>query len=256
MLNDAKVTQLEIPAVRKLLETDQICVGIVPSHLLVAHYLLELLKPNPNLMPIILFDGVRSTKLFPAGAPVIFVIDLWGLPLPTFQYLDMFSRATPECAFLALDRTRQENDVAQFLRTGFAGFVSHDEIHLLGSAIEAVADGRLWISAEATRLYFKMTSTRTTIRRTDVGVLTMRENQILDLLRRRYSNREVADFLGISESTVKFHVSNVLMKLNVSNRRELTDKDCFLGVGSDGLAEEVKTGQMRANLPTAARRSG
>ena len=46
--------------------------------------------------------------------------------------------------------------------------------------------------------------------------------QTADLLRKRYSNREIASFLGISESTVKFHVSNVMSKQNVHCRRELT----------------------------------
>ena len=249
--------QFQVPAEQNLREMEnQICAGIVPSHLLVAHYLLELLKANGNLRPAILFDGVKSAKIFPAGLPVVILIDLWRLPLPAFEYLDAFSEAIPGCTFLALDRARSESDVAQCLLAGFAGFVRHDEAHLLGSAVEAVARGRLWISPEVARLYFQLTSSRTAIRRTGVETLTMREGQILDLLRRRYSNREVADFLGISESTVKFHVSNVLMKLNVSNRRELTEIECFFETTPDVLTEKIKNGDMGVNSPLDARRSG
>ena len=68
--------------------------------------------------------------------------------------------------------------------------------------------------------------------------------------------REVADFLGISESTVKFHVSNVLMKLNVSNRRELTEIECFFETTPDVLTEKIKNGDMGVNSPLDARRSG
>lgn len=257
MFHDANVMQFQAPSEQNLREIkNQICVGIVPSHLLVAHYLLELLKSNSSLLPVILFEGVKSTKIFPAGLPVVILIDLWRLPVPAFEYLDAFSEAIPGCAFLALDRARTESDVAQFLLAGFTGFIRHDEAHLLAPAVEAVARGRLWISPEVARLYFQRTSSRTAIRRAGAETLTMRESQILDLLRRRYSNKEVADFLGISESTVKFHVSNVLMKLNVSNRRELTEKECFFEAESNALAEKIKNGEMGMNPPLDVRRSG
>ena len=74
-----------------------------------------------------------------------------------------------------------------------------------------------------------LTSKRPAVRESGLGTLTSRENQVLDLLRRRYSNKEMATLLKISESTVKFHVSNVLTKLNVNDRRDLTDKHSLYG---------------------------
>ncbi len=254
--HDANVMHFQAPSEQNLrVIKNEIGVGIVASHLLVAHHLLELLRSNASLLPVILSEGVKSAKLFPKGLPVVILIDLWRLPLPAFEYLDAFSQAIPGCAFLALDRARTDIDVAQCLLTGFAGFVSHSEANLLVSAVEAVAVGRLWISPEVARLYFQLTSSRTAIRGAGVGTLTTRERQILDLLRRRYSNKEVADCLGISESTVKFHVSNVLMKLNVSNRRELTEKERLFEAGPDALTEQIKNEEMAANSPLA-RRSG
>jgi DNA-binding CsgD family transcriptional regulator len=52
------------------------------------------------------------------------------------------------------------------------------------------------------------------------GPLTERENEVLGLLARGMSNKQIAAMLGISEHTVKFHVSSIYTKLNVTNRAE------------------------------------
>src|SRR5258708_39188676 len=51
--------------------------------------------------------------------------------------------------------------------------------------------------------------------------LTAREGQVLQLLMRRLTNKEISNALSISERTVKFHVSNILSKLQVVDRRGL-----------------------------------
>jgi DNA-binding CsgD family transcriptional regulator len=51
-----------------------------------------------------------------------------------------------------------------------------------------------------------------------VEVLTAREHEVLELLAAGLSNRRIAETLGISEHTVKFHVSAILAKLGVSSR--------------------------------------
>lgn len=206
----------------------QVHIGIVTGHTLAAYQLVELIKVNHDTVPVILADGARSATDLPPNVRVVIVIDLYGLPLPTSEYLEAFAVAIPGCAFLALDRPRNEIDVAQLLRAGFDGFISHNEaLYLLGQAISAVAKGDVWTSPGVIRTYMNLTSRRRITPGASHEMLTVRESQILELLRRRYSNKEMATFLRISESTVKFHVSNVLMKLNASNRRDLTDHELF-----------------------------
>lgn len=52
------------------------------------------------------------------------------------------------------------------------------------------------------------------------GPLTERESEVLGLLSRGLANKQIASKLGISEHTVKFHVSSIYQKLNVTNRTE------------------------------------
>jgi DNA-binding NarL/FixJ family response regulator len=50
--------------------------------------------------------------------------------------------------------------------------------------------------------------------------LSAREREVLSLLARGKSNKDIASLLGISEATVKCHVSAILLRLNVSDRTE------------------------------------
>ncbi len=52
-------------------------------------------------------------------------------------------------------------------------------------------------------------------------LLTRRERQVLELVGRGYTNREIADVLGIAPETVKTHLANIRAKLGLSNKTEL-----------------------------------
>lgn len=198
----------------------QVRVALVTSHFLAASYLRELLaKLNIDPDPIVLSARDPKSSGVDLGPGVVVLVDLYDLPYPVGAYLDAFHGA----AFLGLDQPRTILDTACLLLTGFAGFVSYSEIPAsLDLAIRAVARGETWTSPEVMRAYIALTSRRTSTIENGVEMLTPRESQILELLRKRYSNREMAAFFGISESTIKFHVSNVFAKLNVNRRRELS----------------------------------
>ena len=50
------------------------------------------------------------------------------------------------------------------------------------------------------------------------GILTKREREVFELLIKNYTTKEIADKLGISEKTVRNHISNVMQKLGVKGR--------------------------------------
>jgi DNA-binding NarL/FixJ family response regulator len=54
----------------------------------------------------------------------------------------------------------------------------------------------------------------------ELGELTAREQEVLELIGRGYANKRIALELGIAEKTVKTHVSHVLAKLGVSDRTQ------------------------------------
>lgn len=55
----------------------------------------------------------------------------------------------------------------------------------------------------------------------DEGLLSRREKEVLKEVQRGYKNREIGDLLGISELTVKRHITNILSKLKLSKREDI-----------------------------------
>jgi len=128
--------------------------------------------------------------------------------------------------------THTEWEELELLYLGAMGIVrfSDDQILSLHSVIQAVVQGRLWMRRAVLNEY---------VRRTNLLLrrlffldrrFTAREREIADCLRKGCTNRQIADLLGISERTAKFHVSNLLRKCGIGNRRELSATDCKLQV--------------------------
>lgn len=99
---------------------------------------------------------------------------------------------------------------------GYRGCLGpHSTPQQLTRALRAVANGELWVKRRmATRL----------IDRPDTPRLTRREREVLQLLMGGMTNREIAERLCISVSTVKAHMTSLLWKRGAKNRLELVMK--------------------------------
>ena len=87
----------------------------------------------------------------------------------------------------------------------------------LSPAVESIISKGLWIPRSTLNEYIVQ-------RDSDVGPspkFTSREQQIVACLMEGFSNKEIGQMLGISPRTVKFHVTNILQKFSVKNRRSL-----------------------------------
>jgi len=108
------------------------------------------------------------------------------------------------------------------LNNGADGIVAMStelNVHL-PKAIQAVVDDHLWMSRRVLEDYVKQT--KPLLRQASLASeFTTREEQIISVLKRGLSNRQIAKMLGISERTVKFHVSNILRKSQIGSRKEL-----------------------------------
>lgn len=125
---------------------------------------------------------------------------------------------------VALGLVEQRQEVIKCGRAGFAGYVARDaSIDALYAALSDVVDGRLAcppeISAGLLRALFNR-DFRVAEESTLASTLTRRECEVLDLLGRGYSNKEIGDELCLSVATVKHHVHHILDKLKVSRRTE------------------------------------
>jgi DNA-binding NarL/FixJ family response regulator len=131
----------------------------------------------------------------------------------------------PDVRFLALSVSDAAEDVIGVIRAGARGYVTKTISGPdLATAVRRVADGDAVFSPRLAGFVLDAFSQRADVqvRDPELDLLTAREREVLRLLARGYAYKEIAAELFISIKTVETHASNVLRKLQLSNRHELT----------------------------------
>jgi DNA-binding NarL/FixJ family response regulator len=139
--------------------------------------------------------------------------------------IEAISQTNPDVRFLALSVSDAAEDVISVIRAGARGYVtktiSGDE---LADAIRRVASGDAVFSPRLAGFVLDAFagSTEVPVVDPELDLLTNREREVLRLIARGYTYKELARRLDISIKTVETHVSAVLRKLQLSSRHELT----------------------------------
>jgi DNA-binding NarL/FixJ family response regulator len=139
--------------------------------------------------------------------------------------LDALRGSRPAVKFLALSVSDAAEDVIGLIRAGARGYVTKTiSPEQLAEAIRRVADGDAVFSPRLAGFVLDAFAARPDVPVADpeLDQLTNREREVLRLLARGYAYKEIAKELYISIKTVETHVSNVLRKLQMSNRYELS----------------------------------
>ena len=138
--------------------------------------------------------------------------------------LDEIARRAPEVRVLALSVSDAAEDVIGIVRAGARGYVTKTISGTdLADAIRRVADGDAVFSPRLAGFVLDaFAAAPPPAMHSELDALTRREREVLRLIARGYTDREVGRELFISPKTVESHVSAVLRKLQLSNRRELS----------------------------------
>ncbi|WP_218222033.1 response regulator transcription factor [Nesterenkonia sp. Act20] len=134
-------------------------------------------------------------------------------------------RDLPEVKFLAISVSDQAADVVSVIRAGARGYVTKTiSTADLGDAVQAVATGDAVFSPRLAGFVLDAFGTGAVgdVRDEELDRLSAREVEVMRLIARGYTYREIAGELFISIKTVETHVSKVLRKLQLSSRHELT----------------------------------
>ena len=124
---------------------------------------------------------------------------------------------------VALGISASETDVMACVEAGVTGYVTRDEsLDDLVAAVQSTVRGELLCSPHIVGSLVRRVAVLAAHRHPDgpETALTVRENQIGDLLKQHLSNKEIAGRLGIEVATVKNHVHNLLDKLSVHRRAD------------------------------------
>ncbi|MBT8225088.1 MAG: response regulator transcription factor [Dactylosporangium sp.] len=138
--------------------------------------------------------------------------------------LEAVRRSHPKVLFLALSVSDAAEDVIGLIRAGARGYVTKTiSPEDLARAIRRIADGDAVFSPRLAGFVLDAFASRpAVVADPELDQLTNREREVLRLLARGYAYKEIARELYISIKTVETHVSNVLRKLQMSNRYELS----------------------------------
>ena len=133
-------------------------------------------------------------------------------------------RSQPDVRFLALSVSDAVEDVIGLIRAGARGYVTKTiSAEQLADAVRRVAEGDAVFSPRLAGFVLDAFARGDApVADPELDQLTNREREVLRLLARGYAYKEIAKELYISIKTVETHVSNVLRKLQVSNRYELS----------------------------------
>ncbi|HYC70947.1 MAG TPA: response regulator transcription factor [Opitutaceae bacterium] len=156
-------------------------------------------------------NGEAALRAFRTERPDVVVLDLRMPKQGGFETIRVLRKEFGPVRILVFSSYANADEAAQAFREGASGFVMKEmPIAQVLDAIRKVHDGAQFIPPEiSTRIGGLL-----------VSQLSPRELEVLTLLARGNSNKEVGAHLGLAEPTVKAHVTNVLAKLGAADRTQ------------------------------------
>jgi DNA-binding NarL/FixJ family response regulator len=178
-------------------------------------------------------DGTQALDLIPQTKPDVVLLDMRMPGMSGLDVLNALAARGDLPPTIILTTFDDDQLVLAGLKAGARGYLLKDvSLEQLVNAVKAVASGGSLVQPVVTQRLLagleRMQNEFTSLDRPDP--LTERETEILRLMAGGYSNKEIANSLGVAEGTVKNHVSNILSKLGVRDRTRAVLKAFEIGI--------------------------
>jgi DNA-binding NarL/FixJ family response regulator len=188
--------------------------------------LVELLSDEPEIEVVgEAATGRQAVERARRLGPDVVLMDVRMPDLDGIEATGHLTRAAPDTKVLILTTFEQDDYVFRALRAGASGFLlKRTRPEELIAALRTVAAGDSLLSPSVTRLVIDRMAQQPLpelAAEEKLDELTRREREVLELIARGLSNREIATKLFVEESTVRTHVKRIQMKLDLRDRVQI-----------------------------------
>jgi DNA-binding NarL/FixJ family response regulator len=193
--------------------SDRIRVLVVEDHPTTRIGIAAIIDATPDMTVVAQApSGEEAVRLYDKHLPDIALMDLRLPGMSGVEAIRAVVARHSDAKFVVLTTYEGDEDIHQALQAGARSYIVKGMPHeALVDALRRVFEGGRFLPAPVSRtLYSRIPNLE----------LRPREREVLDLLVRGRSNKEIASELGITESTVKCHVSVILLRLNVTDRTQ------------------------------------
>jgi len=177
-------------------------------------------------------DGEEAVRTIPEVKPDVVLLDMRMPRMSGLDVLLTLSKAGTLPPAIILTTFDDDELVLAGIKAGARGYLLKDvALEELVDAVKTVAEGGSMVKPMVTQRLLKgLENLKTDFSSLDrPDPLTDRETEILRLMAGGYSNKEIANSLGVAEGTIKNHVSNILSKMGVRDRTRAVLKAFELG---------------------------
>jgi NarL family two-component system response regulator LiaR len=195
--------------------TNKIRIMLVDDHAVVRSGLGAFLSVNPDLELVgEAENGEQAVVRANLLKPDVILMDLMMPVMDGVAATQAIKKQNPQIQIVALTSFQEDELVQNALKAGAVGYLMKNvTARELAAAIKAAKEGKMTLSPEAAQALVRANQ-----QAEETETLTDREREVLKLMVEGLNNAEIAERLVISLSTVKYHISNILMKLGVDNR--------------------------------------
>lgn len=170
-------------------------------------------------------NGAEALQMARELNPQLVLLDVQMPGISGLEVAKTLKDEMPAVKVVMLTMSENDRDLFESVRSGADGYILKDTPgDDFGEMLTGVFEGEAAISRSmATKILYEMRSQRDPLCQTDGDsstALTSREVEVLQLAASGKRNREIAETLLVSESTVNYHMRNVLAKLHFRNRTE------------------------------------
>jgi DNA-binding NarL/FixJ family response regulator len=198
---------------------------IADDHAVVRAGIRALLRVDPEIEVVgEAEDGLETLRLADALHPDAVLLDITMPPESGIKVAQQLKERHPEIIVLFLTMHEEESLLREALHAGAAGYVIKraKESEII-EAIHAARRGDIYVHPAMTRALLHQPVTTEHRRRSPATALTARELDVLRLLAKGNTNRQIAGLLNLSVRTVENHRANLMGKLGLVSRVELVN---------------------------------